>query len=282
MDLPAGSGLIFVEWLAGTGRWAPVHQRKSLAPCSLHNVPTPPSMTLRGQRASRSVATADLLIVSRDTQRAALANARVQTNATGQVVLKLQSLWRRRTTHRVSVPLAFMPCLAAQVPRPRLHLIRLLGVLAAIRSQPNAAPRGYSGALAVSVIAMETSERLWTVRKSCPPPALWRPAPRDQRVLGPPCPNGLKHPCHRYRPTRTMAVAVVVAAAVLRVGLAVGASLMSRNRKASDAGCGWASADGCASLVVGNAAPPVLDCTAIDASLLPLNSLCPPVSGPAT
>ena len=60
----------------------------------------------------------------------ALANERVQTNAAGQVVLKLKTAWRDGTTHLVMSPLEFMQRLAALVPRPRLHLIRFHGVLA--------------------------------------------------------------------------------------------------------------------------------------------------------
>ena len=62
--------------------------------------------------------------------RPALANERVQTNAAGQVVLKLKTPWRDGTTHLVMSPLEFMQRLAALVPRPRLHLIRVHGVLA--------------------------------------------------------------------------------------------------------------------------------------------------------
>jgi len=62
--------------------------------------------------------------------RPALANERVQTNAAGQVVLKLKTAWRNGTTHLVMSPLEFMQRLAALVPRPRLHLIRFHGVLA--------------------------------------------------------------------------------------------------------------------------------------------------------
>ncbi len=62
--------------------------------------------------------------------RPALANERVQTNAAGQVVLKLKTAWRYGTTHLVMLPLEFMQRLAALVPRPRLHLIRFHGVLA--------------------------------------------------------------------------------------------------------------------------------------------------------
>ena len=62
--------------------------------------------------------------------RPALANERVQTNAAGQVVLKLKTAWRDGTTHLVMSPLEFMQRLAALVPRPRLHLIRFHGVLA--------------------------------------------------------------------------------------------------------------------------------------------------------
>ena len=48
----------------------------------------------------------------------------------GQVVLKLKIPWRDGTTHLVISPLDFMQRLAAMVPRPRLHLSRLHGVLA--------------------------------------------------------------------------------------------------------------------------------------------------------
>ena len=58
--------------------------------------------------------------------RPALANERVQTNAAGQVALKLKTPWRDGTTHLVMSPLEFMQRLAALVPRPRLHLIRLV------------------------------------------------------------------------------------------------------------------------------------------------------------
>ena len=58
--------------------------------------------------------------------RPALANERVQTNAAGPVVLKLKTPWRDGTTHQGTPPLEFMQRLAALVPRPRLHLIRLV------------------------------------------------------------------------------------------------------------------------------------------------------------
>ena len=48
------------------------------------------------------------------------------TNAAGQVVLKLKTPWRDGTTHLVMSPLEFMQRLAALVPRPRLHRIRLV------------------------------------------------------------------------------------------------------------------------------------------------------------
>ena len=41
-----------------------------------------------------------------------------------------KTAWRDGTTHIVMSPLEFMQRLAALVPRPRLHLIRLHGVLA--------------------------------------------------------------------------------------------------------------------------------------------------------
>ena len=50
--------------------------------------------------------------------RPALANERVQTNAAGQVVLKLKTPWPDGTTHLVMSPLEFMQRLAALVPRP--------------------------------------------------------------------------------------------------------------------------------------------------------------------
>jgi hypothetical protein len=59
--------------------------------------------------------------------RPALANERVQTNAAGQVVLKLKTAWRDGTTHLVMSPLEFMQRLAVLVPRPWLHLIRFHG-----------------------------------------------------------------------------------------------------------------------------------------------------------
>ena len=48
----------------------------------------------------------------------------------GQVELQLKTPWRDGTTHLVMSPLEFIQRLAALVPRPRLHLIRLHGVLA--------------------------------------------------------------------------------------------------------------------------------------------------------
>ena len=54
----------------------------------------------------------------------------MQCNAAGQVVLKLKTPWHDGTTHLVMSPLEFIQRLAALVPRPRLHLIRLHCVLA--------------------------------------------------------------------------------------------------------------------------------------------------------
>ena len=62
----------------------------------------------------------------RDITRPAMANEGVQTNTAGQVVLKLKTAWRDGTTHLVMSPLEFMQRLATLVPRPRLHLIRLV------------------------------------------------------------------------------------------------------------------------------------------------------------
>ena len=51
--------------------------------------------------------------------RPALANERVQTNAAGQVVLKLKTAWRDGTTYLVMSPLVFMQRLAALVVVPQ-------------------------------------------------------------------------------------------------------------------------------------------------------------------
>ena len=70
--------------------------------------------------------------------RPAIANERLSINGEGNVVLKLKTAWRNGTTHIVLTPMEFMQRLAALVPRPRLHLIRFHGVLAAnakLRSQ---------------------------------------------------------------------------------------------------------------------------------------------------
>jgi len=50
------------------------------------------------------------------------------------VVLRLKTPWRDGTTHIVMSPLEFMQRLAALVPRPRLHLIRLVSANFASRS----------------------------------------------------------------------------------------------------------------------------------------------------
>jgi len=60
------------------------------------------------------------------TARPALANESVQCNAAGQVLLKLKTGWRDGTPHIPMAPLQFMQRLAALVPRPRLHLNRLV------------------------------------------------------------------------------------------------------------------------------------------------------------
>ena len=45
-------------------------------------------------------------------------------------MLRLKTPWRDGTPHLFMSPLEFMQRLAALMPRPRLHLIRLHGVLA--------------------------------------------------------------------------------------------------------------------------------------------------------
>ena len=61
--------------------------------------------------------------------RPAIANERLKRNRAGQVALQLKSPYKDGTTHVVMEPLEFMECLAALVPRPRLHLIRFHGLL---------------------------------------------------------------------------------------------------------------------------------------------------------
>ena len=56
--------------------------------------------------------------------RPALANERVQTNAAGQVVLKLKTPWRDGTTHLVMSPLEFMQRLAARAIEERPSVAR--------------------------------------------------------------------------------------------------------------------------------------------------------------
>ena len=46
--------------------------------------------------------------------RPALANERVQTNAAGQVVLRLKTAWRGGTTHLVMSPLQFIAAILEQ------------------------------------------------------------------------------------------------------------------------------------------------------------------------
>ena len=81
--------------------------------------------------------------------RPALANERVQTNAAGQVVLKLKTPWRAGTTHLVMSPLEFMQRLAALVPRPRLHLIRFGARVTSLR-EVSGPPLREHGVLAAS------------------------------------------------------------------------------------------------------------------------------------
>jgi hypothetical protein len=63
--------------------------------------------------------------------RPALANERAQTNAAGQVVLKLKTPWRDGTTHLVMSPLEFMQLLAALVPSTTTSTRSPMGIDAA-------------------------------------------------------------------------------------------------------------------------------------------------------
>ena len=78
--------------------------------------------------------------------RPALANERVQINSAGQVVLKLKTPWRDGTTHIVMSPLEFMQRLAAPVPWPWLHLIRLHRVETSSRVKTPSDVRSLGGA----------------------------------------------------------------------------------------------------------------------------------------
>ena len=66
----------------------------------------------------------------------ALANERVQTNAAGQVVLKLKTPWRDGTTHLVMSPLEFMQRLAARAIEERPSVARATATAA-----PDSLPR---------------------------------------------------------------------------------------------------------------------------------------------
>ena len=67
--------------------------------------------------------------------RPALANERVQTNAAGQVVLKLKAAWRDGTTHLVMSPLEFMQRPAARAIEERPSVTR-----AAPKAAPHSVP----------------------------------------------------------------------------------------------------------------------------------------------
>ena len=75
--------------------------------------------------------------------RPALAKERVQTNAAGQVVLKLKIAWRDGTTHLVMSPLEFKQRLAALAPRPQPAIEKILTHLGLqASSPPRSAARG--------------------------------------------------------------------------------------------------------------------------------------------
>ena len=64
----------------------------------------------------------------------------MRCGAAGQV--DLTTRWRDGTTHLVMSPLEFMQRLAALMPRPLLHLIRLNGVLANAKLRTLVVPQG--------------------------------------------------------------------------------------------------------------------------------------------
>ena len=105
--------------------------------------------------------------------RPALSGERVQLNAAGQVELKLKTPWRDGTTHLVLSPLEFMQRLAALVPRPRLHLIRVHGVLA-----PNAKLRALvvpQGPPAQAVVPPAVQRQIGRGRPAAKDPSPARP-----------------------------------------------------------------------------------------------------------
>ena len=116
--------------------------------------------------------------------RPALANERVQTNAAGQVVLKLKTAWRDGTTHLVMSPLEFMQRLAALVPRPRLHLIRFGVRVTSLREVSGPALRDHG------VLAPNAKLRAQVVPQEPEPPT--QAAPRAECEAN----------CAHHRPVR--------------------------------------------------------------------------------
>ena len=104
--------------------------------------------------------------------RPALANERVQTNAAGQVVLKLKTAWRDGTTHLVMSPMEFMQRLAALVPRPRLHLICLVSAQLrfANRADPRYANHGVLAPNAKLRALVVPQEPEWSAQAAPPAP----------------------------------------------------------------------------------------------------------------
>ena len=109
---------------------------------------------------------------------------RVQTNAAGQVVLKLKTAWRDGTTHLVMSPLEFMQRLAALVPRPRLHLIRF-GVRITSLREVSGPPLREHG-----VLAPNAKLRAQVVPQQPEPPAPAKP------------PTDCEAACVHHRPVR--------------------------------------------------------------------------------
>ncbi len=97
-------------------------RKRRASPCALTSTATAQHAAVRVEAHDRK----RLEQLCRYITRPALSDERVQINAAGQVELKLKTPWRDGTTHLVMSPLEFMQRLAALVPRPRLHLIRLV------------------------------------------------------------------------------------------------------------------------------------------------------------
>ncbi len=106
--------------------------------------------------------------------RPALANDRVQMNASGQVEL-IKCPWERRHDASGDVALEFMHRLAALVSRPRSHLIRFGGRITSLREMSVPPLRAW-------VLAPNAKLRAKVVPRPREEPAQGAPSPEDTEV----------------------------------------------------------------------------------------------------